>query len=53
MKKVQLNNHVDTKTMVSRFTKTGKVTQCREAGNTMVRKDFKTPKRSRYYAEQI
>jgi len=51
MQKVNIMKHCDTKTMISKFVKTGSVTQCRNAGTRSVRKDFKNPTRSRYYNE--
>ena len=53
MQKVILTKHYDNKGMTNRFSKLGKVTKCREAGNRACRDDFDKPKRSRYYAEQV
>ncbi len=53
MQKVNITKHYDTKTAISRFAKTGRVIQCRNAGARNIRKDFKSPARSRYYYEGV
>lgn len=53
MQKVNLVKHYSTKTAIGRFSKTGRVTQCNNAGARSVRKDFQTPDRSRYYYEKV